>query len=239
VHLLREIENLVVRLFVEPVVHRAVELVATVCRDLLGELALQAREHVIELEGVSREVHPLGGRSEDGQSVAGPQAVGLAPVGDFGYKLLGILVEAIEVGLPLEGALAGLNILKDDAAPLGVRNAIADLLNGLGRAQVLNLELVHLLDVVGKLLVSLIVPVVERAAVEAHNTGETVVVVDGSGSGNLGAETVAANRRHGDLVLIHEPYDVVRHILEQVRQARSLPQERTSRGGQSLRSCGS
>lgn len=237
-HLLREIENLVVGLFVEPMVHRAVELVATVGRDLLGELALEAREHVIELEGVGRKMHPLGRCSEDGKGVAGPQAVGLAPVGDFRYKLLGILVEAIEVALPLEGALAGLNILKDDAAPLGVGNTIADLLNGISRAQVLNLKLVHLLNVVGEFLVCFVVPVVQRAAVEANNACEAVSVIDCSGSGNLGAETVATNRRHGDLVLIHEPYHIVGHILPN-KTAQMVPRERKSRGGLSHQSCGS
>lgn len=52
VHLLAEVPNLVVGLLVQPVVQGAVELLATVGRDLLREFAFESGEHVVELEGV-------------------------------------------------------------------------------------------------------------------------------------------------------------------------------------------
>jgi hypothetical protein len=128
-------------------------------------------------------------------------------------ELLGVLVETLHVALPLQVALAGLNILKDNASPLGMRDALGDLLESVSSTQCLNVEVPDCLDVLSELLVGLVVLVIEGAAVEVDDSRESVVVVDGSGSGNLGTETVTTNGRHGDLVLIHKPHDIVRAIL--------------------------
>lgn len=182
-------------------------------RDLLGEFALKTGEHIVELQGVGREVHPLGGGREDGEGLTGPQPVRGAPGGYVGDELLGVLVETVEVASPLQVALAGLDVLEDDASPLGVRNAVGDLLDGLLRVEVLDAEVLADLDVLCELLVGLVVLVVEGAAVETHDTRESVHVVYGSRSCNLGTETVTTDRRHRDLVLVHKSHDIIGCVL--------------------------
>lgn len=55
---------------------------------------------------------------------------------------------------------------------------------------------------------------VDGATFQADDTCESVVVVDGSGSGNLGTEPMASDSGHGDLLLVHEPDDISRHVIE-------------------------
>ena len=90
-----------------------------------------------------------------------------------------------------------------------MRDALADFLDGFGRAQFLNVKVANFLNVMSKLLISFIVPMVKRTAIEANDTGEAAVVVDGGSSSNLGAETVTANGSICYFVLIHEPYNIV------------------------------
>lgn len=59
VHFLGEIPNLIGRLLVHPMVKWAVELIATVGRDLLRELTFEAGEHIVERKSVSGEMNPL------------------------------------------------------------------------------------------------------------------------------------------------------------------------------------
>ncbi len=73
------------------------------------------------------------------------------------------------------------------------------------------------LNVTGKFLVSLIVPVVQRTAFELNDSGKPVKVSNRSGSSNFCAEPVAADSGHGYLVLIHPANDVGAHILHIVR----------------------
>ena len=113
----------------------------------------------------------------------------------------------------MQVTLAGLDVLKNDASPLGVRNAVSDLLDCLLSVEVLDAEVLADLDVLCKLLVRLVVLVIEGTAVEADNSGESVGVVDGCGGCNLGSETVTADRRHRDLVLIHKSHNVIRGVL--------------------------
>ena len=73
----------------------------------------------------------------------------------------------------------------------------------------LNADTVHVLHVLSELLVRLVVSVVDGAAVEAHNASEAAVVVDGCSCGHLRTETVATYSCHGNLVLVHEPHNVI------------------------------
>jgi hypothetical protein len=94
-----------------------------------------------------------------------------------------------------------------------VRYAVSDLLDCLLSVEVLNAKVLADFDVLCEFLVRLIVLVIEGTAVEAYDSGESVGVVDGCGSCNLGSETVTADRRHRDLVLIHKSHDIVRGVL--------------------------
>jgi hypothetical protein len=58
-----------------PVVEGAVEVVATVCGNLLWELALKTRVDVVELQSVGAEVDPLGSGSEEGKGLARPETI--------------------------------------------------------------------------------------------------------------------------------------------------------------------
>jgi len=95
-----------------------------------------------------------------------------------------------------------------------MRNALGDLLDGIGGIQSLNVDVSDTLDVLSELLVSLVVLVIERATVEVDDSGESVHVVNCGGGGDLGTETVTTNGSHCDLMLIHEPHDIVGTILQ-------------------------
>ena len=113
----------------------------------------------------------------------------------------------------MQVALAGLDVLQNDASPLGVRNAISDLLDCLLGVEVLNAKVLADFDVLSQFLVSLIVLVVERASVKADDPSKSIIVVDGSGSCNLSTESVTTDSCHGNLVLVHKPHDIIRCVL--------------------------
>ena len=158
-------------------------------------------------------MHPLGGCGEDGECLAGPQTIRRAPGSYIRNELLGVLIKTVEIASPLQVALAGLNVLQNDASPLGVRDAISDLLDCLLCVEVLNAEILADLDVLSKLLVSLVVLVVERASVKADDASKSIIVVDGSGSCNLGTETVTTDSCHRNLVLVHKPHNIIGCVL--------------------------
>ncbi len=158
-------------------------------------------------------MHPLRGCCKDCESLARPETVGGAPGCDIGLELLCILVESVNVRFPLQVAFGGLNILKNDAPPLGVRYAVSDFLDCVLGIEVLNTEVFADLYILYELLVSLIVGVVEGTAIKTNNTRESVRVVDCSGCSYLGSKTVTTDSSHCDLVLIHKSHDVVRCVL--------------------------
>ena len=121
-HSVGKIKDFVGGLFVQPVVERALEAVG-VGADLFGELALEAREHIIEGKGVGRQVHPSGVSSEDGQSLAGPQTVTLAPCCDIGVKLSSVFVESLEVQFPGKRRALSVEVLLEDGSPFGIGNS--------------------------------------------------------------------------------------------------------------------
>lgn len=107
----------------KPMVQRRVEVFSEGA-DLLRELALKSREHVVELEGVSVQVDPSGLCSEDGKGLAAPQTIGSAPVGNIWEVLPDVLVKAFHVALPLESALLSEDVLQEDLSPLGMADAL-------------------------------------------------------------------------------------------------------------------
>jgi len=92
-------------------------------------------------------------------------------------------------------------------------NTVIHLLNCFLGAELLDLKVSHLLDVVGELLVGLVVSMVDGATVEVYHTSEAVDVIDGCDCSDFSTETVATNGCEGDLVFIHEPHYIVRHVL--------------------------
>lgn len=68
-----------------------------------------------------------------------------------------------------------------------------DLLNNISSVVLLNVNISDILNILCELLVSLVISVIKRAAVETHNASEAVHVIDGSGGGDLSTETVTTD----------------------------------------------
>jgi hypothetical protein len=214
VHFLWEVPHLIGGLLVHPVVQGRIELIWAMGGDELRELALKAGEHIVELKGIIRvQVHTLGSGGEHSYGLAGPKTVELALVSNIGNELLGVLVKTLEVAFPLKGALVGLDVLKDDASPFGVGHALMNLLDSISWWELLNADISHILDVLSEILEGLVVSVVKRATIKAHNTSESVVMVDSGSSCDLSTETVTTNSGKSDLVLVRKSHDIVWHVL--------------------------
>lgn len=67
--------------------------------------------------------------SEETEGLAGPKSVALAPNGDIGHILLGILIEGFHVILPHD--LLRADVLLEDAGPLCVVDTNLDCLTSL------------------------------------------------------------------------------------------------------------
>lgn len=154
-------------------------------------------------------MNPLRGSSENSKGLTGPETVGGTPVSNIRNEFLCVLVQALNVEFPLKSALIGLDVLQENASPLRVGNALMNSLDGLSRSELFDIQVPCLLNVLSKFLVCLVVSVVKRTAIQAHNTGESVHMVNGCGSGDLSTETVTANGSKGDLVLVHVSHDIV------------------------------
>jgi len=61
-----------------------------------------------------------------------------------------------------------------------------------------------------------VVPVVQWATLQIDNTSKPIKIVDGSCSGNLGSEAVAANRGERNLLLVHESNNIVAKVVHVV-----------------------
>jgi hypothetical protein len=90
-----------------------------------------------------------------------------------------------------------------------MRNALVNLLNNISSRVFLNVNILGSLYILCQLLVSLMISVIKRTAIKAHHTGEAVHVVNSSGSGDFGTETVSTDRSHSKLVLVHEAHNVI------------------------------
>ena len=98
-------------------------------------------------------MNPLGTGSEDGKSLAGPETVRLTPVSDIRNVFLHVLVKSIQVAFPLKGALISLDILKDNASPLGMMHYLVYLLDSIRCAVFLDANIADALNVLSELLV--------------------------------------------------------------------------------------
>jgi len=72
------------------------------------------------------------------------------------------------------------------------------------------------IHVLVQFLVCFVVPVVKRTTFKLNNTSESVHVADGGCCGDLSTEAVAADGGHGDLVLVHEPDNVIGDVIHVV-----------------------
>lgn len=109
------------------------------------------------------------------------------------------------------------NALLENFSPFMARNVGFNSLECLGDVHLGKVHGGSELNVTGKFLVSLVVPVVERTAFELNDSGKPVEVSNGSGSSNFCAEPVAADSGHGDLVVVHPANDVGAHFFHIVR----------------------
>lgn len=59
--------------------------------------------------------------------------------------------------------------------------------------------------------------VIDRSSIETHNSSESLKVGSGSSSSDLSTESVTSDSGHGNLLLVHEPDDVLREVVHVVR----------------------
>jgi len=90
-----------------------------------------------------------------------------------------------------------------------MRNSFVNLLDNIRGIVFLDSNVSHVLDVLCQLLVRLVISVVDGTSVKSHDSSESVHVIDGGCSGDLSTETVTTDSCKSDLVLIHEPDDVI------------------------------
>ena len=145
--------------------------------------------------------------SKDSQSLTGPETVRLAPDGNIRHILFHVLGQAFHVILPVGRAL-NVQVLLEDAGPLLAADVLVNLAYGCTAIHRCEVQLGREFDVGVELLVGFVVAVVERTTLILDDSRESVQVGGGSGSGNLGTETVTTNRRHRDLLFVHPPDDV-------------------------------
>jgi len=195
----------------KPMVQRGLEVISK-SGDMAGELAREARNNSVEGKGVSGEVDPSGVGGEDGESLSGPESVVLVPAGSIGLVLAHILRKSIDVKLELNVVALLLQVLGEDGGPLGAGDVASEIFSGSGHIE----GLIHVIgdvDVGLQLLEGLVVSVVERASLEVDNAGASVEVIDSSGESDLGSESMSSESGHGELLFIHEAYDVVSNIV--------------------------
>ena len=58
------------------------------------------------------------------------------------------------------------------------------------------------------------VGVVNWSSLQTYYAGKSLHIVDGSDSGEFGAEAVSSDRRHRDVVVVHEADNVLSHFVE-------------------------
>lgn len=75
-------------------------------------------------------------------------------------------------------------------------------------------EVTREVNICGKLLVRLMIAVINGTTLEINDTGEPVHVVNGGASSDLCSETVSTNSCHRNFVIIHEPDNVIGHLLK-------------------------
>ena len=88
-----------------------------------------------------------------------------------------------------------------------------NLLDNISSIVFLNANFVHILNVLGKFLISLVVSVINGASIKVNDTSEAVVVINGGGSSDFSTESVTTDGSQSDLVLIHEAHDIIRRVL--------------------------
>ena len=119
-HLVREGEDVLFGVVVEPVVHWGVTVISMDV-DVTRELSFQTGEHVIERKSVGRQMDPPGVGRKQSKGVSGPETIRLTPDRDVGLLLAGVGSKVVHVVFP--GELFGVQVLLEDCTPLGVRDA--------------------------------------------------------------------------------------------------------------------
>lgn len=196
-HSLGKRRHLVSGLLVDPVGHGAVQ-VGGVVIDLARELILQAGEDIIELKRVGGKVHPARVGSEETQCLAGPQAVRFGPDRSLRVQFLRVVAEGFGVEVPAEATSILNQVLSEDLVPLVARDVLVKLLDDLRLVHIRDVQTFSELNVIAEFVPRLVVAVVEGARLEHDDACEALHVVDGGGSSDFSAVTVAANRGHRD-----------------------------------------
>ena len=114
------------------------------------------------------------------------------------------------------GAALRVQVLLEDAGPLPAADVLFDRAHSLRAIHSSQVQLVGELDVGLELLPSLVVFVFEGAALILNHARKPIHVVNSGGSGDFSTVTVAANSRHRQLIRVHEPDDIVRHLIHVV-----------------------
>ena len=123
--------------------------------------------------------------------------------------LLSVFVKTLEVALPLESALLCQDVLEEDLSPLGVGNPLSNFLQSLSSSQFLDVQISRCFNITSQFLVSFVVVVVDWTAFEADDSCESVVIGNGSRGSHFSTKSMTSNSGHRDLLLVHEPDDVI------------------------------
>ena len=208
---LGKVPNLFAWLLMKPVSHGAFKTVG-VREDLLRELVLEVREHIIERKGVGGKVHPTRVARKAGHSLSGPETIGLFPDGNIGRVLLRVSSQVMNIKVPFRFIARAVQVLLENTLPLCARDAFLNFSVSGGGVHVRKLEAGGKLDVASELLVSLMPSVVDRSTLELDDTSKTIQVVDCSCCCDFSTVAVSTDSCHSDLVLIHESNDISAHI---------------------------
>ena len=147
-------------MLMQPVVHWAV-ILGRVDVDVTGELALEARENIVEGEGVSGKVDPTRVSSKEAEGVTWPETVLGTPGGDVGLLLFGVAVQSLHVVLPCH--FLCVKVLLEDAAPFGASNLTLQSFDGLVSIHTIEVHVPCSLNVLSNFLISSVVGLINRA----------------------------------------------------------------------------
>lgn len=151
--------------------------------------------------------------SEDGKCLSWPQTIVLVPASNIRLAELHVSTKSLNIHFPLNRASSILKILPKNASPLFTFDIRIDKFSSSAKVSLRDIEASDCFNVALKFLVGLVVSMVERSTLKVDNSGTSVHVVDGGSKSDLCSEPVSSHCCHGELVLVHEPRDVIGDVL--------------------------
>jgi len=100
-HTLRQLPNVLGRMFMQPMVQRAAVIVSP-GSNVTRELSLEAREHIIERQSISSQVNPSGLSCKNSKSLSRPQTIAFSPVANIRNVSVHVLNEICNIEFPFK-----------------------------------------------------------------------------------------------------------------------------------------